>query len=182
MLRGVWWMFLLKGIVAILFGLLALLIPGVAVMFLLMALGVYALVDGASTVWGAVKGRKIDGSWWLLALEGLLGVGIGWMALSRPGEVTYLFLVAFAIWAIFGGVLRIITAIRLRKEIQGEWTMIASGAISVLFGTFLITRPVAGLLSVMWMIGSFALIIGLIMVLLAKKARGFAKKVGEARA
>jgi len=126
--------------------------------------------------------RKAGGSWWLWASGGLLGVGIGWMALSRPGEVTLAFLMIFALWAIFGGVLRIVLAIRLRKEIEGEWTMIASGAISVLFGTFLITRPVAGLLSVMWMIGSFALIIGIIMVLLAMRARGFAKQVAEARA
>jgi uncharacterized membrane protein HdeD (DUF308 family) len=182
MLKGVWWMFLLKGIIAILFGLLALLGPGVAALSLLMAFGVYALVDGVSTVWGAVKGRKADGSWWLLALEGLLGVWIGWMALSRPGEITLAFLVLFALWAIFGGVLRIITAIRLRKEIQGEWMMIASGAISVLFGTFLLTQPLAGVLAMMWAVGIFAIIIGVIMVMLAMKARGFANKVAEARA
>jgi uncharacterized membrane protein HdeD (DUF308 family) len=124
----------------------------------------------------------VDGSWWLLALEGLLGVWIGWMALSRPGEVTIAFLVVFALWSIFGGVLRIITAIRLRREIKGEWMMIAGGAISVLFGTFLLTRPVAGIVGAMWMIGAFALVIGLTMVLLAMKARGFAKQVAEARA
>lgn len=180
LLKGVWWMFLLKGIVAILFGLLALLMPGVAAMSLLMALGVYALVDGVSTVWGAVKVRKVDGSWWLLALEGLLGVGIGWMALSRPGEVTLAFLMIFALWAIFGGVLRIVLAIRLRKEIEGEFAMIAGGAMSVLFGVFLISRPVAGLLSVMWMIGGVALLIGIIMVLVAMKARSFASKVAAA--
>jgi len=182
LIKGVWWMFLLKGIVAIVFGLVALLMPAAAAVSLLMALGFYALFDGASTVWGAVKVRKIDGSWWILALEGLLGVLIGWMALSRPGEVTLLFLYAFAFWAVFGGVLRIVLAIRLRKEIQGEFTMIAAGAMSVLFGAFLFSRPIAGLLSVMWMIGAIALLLGIIMVMLAMKARGFAKKVAEARA
>jgi uncharacterized membrane protein HdeD (DUF308 family) len=180
LVKSVWWMFLLKGVVAIVFGLVALFMPGTAAMSLLMALGFYALFDGASTVWGAVKVRKLDGSWWLLALEGLLGVFIGWLALSRPGEVTLMFIFIFAFWAVFGGLLRIVLAIRLRKEIQGEFTLIAGGAMSVLFGVFLISRPVAGLLGVMWMIGGIALLIGIVMVMLAMKARGLAKQVAAA--
>ncbi len=180
LLKGAWWIFLLKGIIAILFGLCALLMPGFAVASLVMAFGVYALVDGASTLFAAIRGRKASSRWWWLAIEGLIGVLIGWIALSSPGTVSLAFLVFFAVWAIFGGVLRILAAIRLRKEIEGEWFMIAGGVISVLFGAFLLTQPVAGLVSMIWMIGAFALVVGLIMVLLAMKARGFAKRVAAA--
>ena len=180
LLKGAWWVFLLKGIVGILFGLTALLMPGLAVASLVMAFGVYAFVDGISTLWAAIRGRKIDSRWWWLAIEGLLGVIIGWMAISSPGQMSLLFLVVFAVWAILGGVLRILMAIRLRKEIEGEWFMIGGGLISVLFGGFLITQPVAGLVVMIWMIGAFALVIGLIMVMLAMKARGFAKRVADA--
>ncbi len=180
LIKGVWWIFLVKGILGILFGLMALFMPGVAMASLVMAFGAYAFVDGASTLWAAIKNRKADGQWWLLALEGLLGLVIGWMALSSPGTVSLAFLMFYAIWAIFGGVLRILTALRLRKEIEGEWFMIAGGVISVLFGGFLLTQPVAGLVSIMWMIGAFALIVGISLVMLAMKARGFAKKVTAA--
>ncbi len=180
MIKGVWWMFLLRGIVAILFGLTTFFAPGLAVASLVMYFGAYAFLDGAATTWGAIKSRKADGSWWVFALEGVLGLVIGMMALAAPGAVALAFLVYFAVWTIFSGVLRIFTAIRLRKEIKGEWMMIAGGAISVLFGAFLMSQPAAGILGMTWMIGAFALIVGIIMVLLAMKARGFAKDVAEA--
>lgn len=180
LIKGAWWIFLIKGIIGILFGLVALLMPGLAIASLVMAFGVYAIVDGASTLWAAIKGRKIDGQWWLLALEGLLGVVLGWMALSSPATVSLAFLVFFAVWAIFGGLFRIFTAIRLRKEIEGEWFLIAGGVISLLFGAFLLTQPVAGLVGMIWMIGAFALVVGLLLVMLALKARGFARKVAAA--
>lgn len=180
LVKGVWWMFLLRGIVAILFGLLTFFAPGLAVASLVMYFGVFAFLDGATTTLGAIKSRKVDGSWWLFALEGVLGLIIGAMALTAPGAVALSFLVWFAVWLMFSGILRILTAIRLRKEIKGEWMMIAGGAIAFLFGVSLISQPVAGILGMTWLIGGFALLIGIVMVLLAMKARGFAQHVGEA--
>ncbi len=178
--QGAWWMFLMKGVIAILFGLLALLGPGLAMASLIMAFGVYALVDGVSTTWAAIRGRKLDGHWWLLALEGLLGIVLGWMGLSSPATVSLAFLLLFGIWAIAGGLLRIVLALRLRKEIEGEWFLIGGGVLSVLFGGFLLTRPIAGMISIMWMIGLFALVVGISLVALALRARSFAKRVQAA--
>jgi uncharacterized membrane protein HdeD (DUF308 family) len=177
--RG-WWLVLLRGLAAIVFGLLTLLRPGISLAALVLLFGVYALVDGVLDVWHAVSGRKENEHWWVLLLGGLLGVVVGLITLTTPGITALALLFYIAIWSIARGVLEIVAAIRLRKEIEGEWLFILGGLASVLFGVLLITRPGAGALAVLWLIGIYAIIFGIITVALAFKVRGFAQRVEKA--
>jgi uncharacterized membrane protein HdeD (DUF308 family) len=117
----------------------------------------------------------------MLLLGGLLGIGVGVLTLFHPGVTALALLFYIAIWAIATGVLEIVAAIRLRKEIEGEWLLGLAGAASVLFGALLIARPEVGALAVLWLIAAYAIVFGVILVLLAFKARGFARRLQEGR-
>ncbi len=177
--RG-WWLLLLRGLAAIAFGLLTFFRPGISLAALVLVFGVYALVDGVLDVWNAIAGRKDNDHWWVLLIGGLLGIVVGFITLTTPGITALALLFYIAIWAIARGVLEIVAAIRLRKEIEGEWLLVLAGLASVLFGVLLITRPGAGALAVLWLIGGYALVFGIITVMLAFKARGFVNRVESA--
>jgi uncharacterized membrane protein HdeD (DUF308 family) len=166
-----WWLILLRGAVAIIFGLFALRRPGITLSALVLLFGVYALVDGAFSLFGAAIGWRHREDRWLLLLEGLIGLGVGFLTLQAPG-ITALALVFFiAAWALATGVLRIIAAIRLRREISGEFWMVLSGIAAVVFAFLVMQRPAAGALAIVWMIGWFAIFIGAMLVMLSFKLR-----------
>jgi uncharacterized membrane protein HdeD (DUF308 family) len=175
-----WWVLLLRGIVAILFGVLTFMQPGISLASLVLLFGAYALADGALAAWTAVSHRKDRENWWVLLLEGLLGIGVGAITLLKPGVTALVLLFYIAIWAIATGVLEIVTAIRLRNEIEGEWMLVLAGLASVAFGVVMMAAPGAGALAVLWLIASYAIVFGALFVLLAFKVRGAAKKI-EAR-
>ena len=175
-----WWVLLLRGIVAILFGALTLMQPGISLASLLLLFGAYALADGVLGAWTAITHRKDRENWWVLLLEGLVGIGVGVLALIKPGLTALALLFYIAIWAITTGVLEIVAAVRLRKEIEGEWMLILAGFASVAFGVLLMARPGSGALAVLWLIASYAILFGLLLVVLAFKVRGVARKI-EAR-
>jgi uncharacterized membrane protein HdeD (DUF308 family) len=177
MLHRGWWLMLLRGIVAIAFGVLTWLQPGISAIALVLLFGAYAFADGVLATWTALAGRANHEYWWLVLLQGLVGIGIGILTFVEPGVVALGLLFYIAIWAIATGVLEIATAIRLRREIEGEWLMILSGLISVAFGVLLVARPGAGALAVLWLIAAFAIAFGVVTVILAFKARGFAHRV-----
>lgn len=177
--RG-WWLLLLRGIVAIAFGVLTWMQPGISAAALVLLFGAYAFADGVLVSWAAIAGRANHEDWWLMLLRGLLGIGIGILAFVEPGVLGLAVLFYIAIWAIATGVLEIATAIRLRREIQGEWLLILSGLLSVVFGVVLVTRPIAGALALLWLIATFAVVFGVVLVILAFKARGFAHRVAAA--
>jgi uncharacterized membrane protein HdeD (DUF308 family) len=177
--RG-WWLLLLRGIVAIAFGLLTWLQPGISAAALVLLFGAYAFADGVLSSWAAIAGRADHEDWWLMLLRGLLGIGVGILAFVEPGVVALAVLFYIAIWAIATGVLEIAAAIRLRREIQGEWLLILSGLLSVVFGVVLVARPGAGALALLWLIAWFAIAFGVVLVILAFKARGFARRVAAA--
>ena len=106
-----------------------------------------------------------------MLLWGLAGIVVGLLVLTSPGVALLAFLFNIAIWAIATGILEIVAAIRLRKEIEGEWLLILGGLASVAFGIFLMAHPGAGAISLVWLIGSFAMVYGIILVLLALKVR-----------
>ena len=170
-----WWLILLRGVVAILFGILALRHPGVTLAVLVLWFGVYALVDGAFSVFGAIAGWRHREDRWLLLLEGLIGIGAGIVTLQAPGITAVALLFFMAAWALATGVLRIIGAIRLRREISGEFWLILSGIAAVVFAFLVMERPAAGALAMVWMIGWFALLMGATLVLLAFKLRTFGR-------
>ena len=165
-----WWLILLRGICAIVFGVLTFVWPGVTLLTLVLLYGAYAFVDGVLALWAAMVVGKTDARWWLLII-GLLGIAVGLVTLLMPGITALILLLFIAAWAITIGVMQIIGAIRLRKEIDNEWMLIASGALSVLFGVILVVQPGAGALGLLFVIGVYAVIYGVMLVSLALRLR-----------
>jgi uncharacterized membrane protein HdeD (DUF308 family) len=170
-LSRTWWVLLLRGLVAIAFGILAWLQPGITVAALLLLFGAYALVEGILAVWAAIAGRKENEVWFVLLLSGLVSIGIGILAFLAPGVTALVLLFYIAVWAIAKGVLEIAAAIRLRKEIEGEWRLALGGLASVALGVFLMVQPGAGALALLWLIATYAIVFGILLALLAFKVR-----------
>lgn len=158
-----WWLILLRGICAIIFGILTFAWPGLTLVTLVLLYGAFSLFDGVFSIIAAVKGGTPIPRWWL-ALVGVLGIGVGIVTLAWPQITGIVLLMFIAGWAIAAGVLEIIGAISLRKEIEGEWMLIASGVLSVIFGVFVILFPGAGALSLALVIGAFAVAYGILMI------------------
>jgi uncharacterized membrane protein HdeD (DUF308 family) len=169
-----WQLVLLRGIAAIIFGILALVLPGLTLFLFIMLFGAYALVDGAFALWTAFTGGGAPGNmmprWWLV-LIGLLGIATAVITVLWPGVTGLVLLYFIAAWALASGVFTIIGAIRLRKEIEGEWLLIANGALSILIGLIMFFYPAAGALALVWLIGAYALMFGGILVALAFRLR-----------
>ncbi|CAE6909404.1 conserved membrane protein of unknown function [Pseudomonas marincola] len=176
-LSDTWWMLLVRGVIAILFGVLTWIQPGISLAALVILFGIYSLTDGVLGIWTAISGRKEDDHWWAFLLWGLVGVGIGVLTLTAPGITTVALMFYIAIWAIASGVMQVVTAIRLRREIKGEWLLILAGAASILFGVIMVAQPLAGALTLLWLIATYAVVFGVIMVVLAFKAKKFKKQL-----
>src|SRR6516162_4540664 len=134
-----WWVLLLRGICAILFGVLTFVWPGITLLTLVLLYGAYALADGVLALAEAVMGGAPAPRWWL-ALVGLLGIAVGILTFAWPGITALVLLLFIAGWAIATGILQIVGAIRLRKEIENEWLLIAGGVLSVIFGLILVVQ------------------------------------------
>jgi uncharacterized membrane protein HdeD (DUF308 family) len=158
-----WWLILLRGICAVIFGILTFIWPGLTLLTLVLFYGAFSLLDGAFSITAALKGGAPVPRWWL-AIIGVLGIAVGIITLMWPQITGIVLLMFIAGWAIASGVLQIFGAISLRKEIEGEWLLIASGILSVIFGVFLIMFPGAGALSLALVIGAFAVAYGILII------------------
>ena len=172
-----WWMTLLRGLFWILFGVVILARPGVSLLSLTLALGVIMFVDGVINVGQAFGARKENDDWWLLLLVGLAGVGVGLLTFYNPAATALAVVFYVALWAVATGLLEIVGAIRLRRQIQGEVWLALAGIASVVFGVLLIARPAAGALTLLWLIAVYALAFGVILLLLALRVRSDVKRV-----
>jgi uncharacterized membrane protein HdeD (DUF308 family) len=167
-----WWALALRGLAAILFGILAFAWPAITLFVLVIFFGAYMLVDGIFAIVAAVRAAGEEARWWLLLVEGILGVVAGLVAFFWPGLTALALLYLIAAWAIVTGIMEIVGAIRLRQEMVGEWALILGGALSVLFGVLLVAIPArAGLLSLTWLIGAYAVAFGVLLVILAFRVR-----------
>jgi uncharacterized membrane protein HdeD (DUF308 family) len=167
-----WWALALRGLAAILFGILAFAWPGITLFVLIIFFGAYMLVDGIFAIVAAVRAAGEQARWWLMLLEGILGVVVGLVTFFWPGLTALALLYLIAAWAIVTGIMEIAAAIRLRREMVGEWALILGGALSVLFGMLLVVIPArAGLLSLTWLIGAYAVVFGVLLVVLAFRVR-----------
>ena len=162
-----WWLLLLRGIAAIVFGVLAFAWPGITIVSLVIVYGAYALVDGLFSLYAAIRGEGGTAPRWWLAVVGIAGVLAGIISFALPGVVAIWLLLLIGAWAIVGGIVEIAGAIRLRKEIDNEWMLILHGAVTVLFGLLLVANPGAGALAMVWVIGTYAIIAGIILSVLA---------------
>lgn len=167
-----WWAFLLRGIFAILFGMVVLLWPALTLTFLLILFGAYALVNGILLLIKAIGNWSARDDRWLLLLEGLLGIGVGIITFAAPRITALALLFYIAAWSLATGVMQIATAIRIRKEIKGEVWLILAGIASVLFAVLLMLFPGAGALGVIWMISTYAVVFGVLLVIFAIRLAG----------
>jgi uncharacterized membrane protein HdeD (DUF308 family) len=167
-----WWTVAVRGVLAVLFGLIAWIWPDVTVRVLVLLFGFYALVDGLLALAAAlVGGRLASGRRGWLIFEGVTGVAAGVLTFIWPEITTLALLYLIAFWAIATGVLEVVAAVILRRELRGEWLLAAGGIISVLFGVFLVIRPGDGAIAVAWLIGLYAIVFGIALIVLGFRLR-----------
>ena len=167
-----WWVLLLRGLLAILFGVLTYARPGFTILLLVTFWGAYALVDGIFELIAGVRAK-----WGSLILLGLIGIAAGIIALLRPGLTAVALIWVLAFWAIIAGIMQISAAIRLRREVQGEWLWILSGVLTVALGVLFLTRPDEGILSVTWLIATLAIVWGILLVMLSFRLKTHAGRL-----
>ena len=169
-----WWLLLLRGIAAVAFGVLTFVWPQISLLTLIMVYGVYALIDGVLALIAAIRGGGFVPRWWL-ALGGIASLAAGALAFVWPGLTALVLVYLIGFWSILRGVLEIIGAIRLRNEIANEWTLGVAGALSVIFGLILVIMPGAGAIGLLWLIATWAVLFGLLLIWVAFKVRKLAK-------
>ena len=170
LLAGRWWALALRGVIAVLFGLLTLFLPGITLISLVMLFGCYAILDG---IFDIVSAMKAPGGHWPLLVEGLVGIVAGIVTFIWPGITAMFLLYLIAFWAILTGVFEIVAGIRLREIIANEMLLILMGVISMLFGILIIIFPGAGALAIIIWIGAYAVVFGIILIVLAFRLRSF---------
>jgi uncharacterized membrane protein HdeD (DUF308 family) len=171
-----WWALLLRGISAILFSALAISWPGLTLEVLILFFGAYALVDGLISAAAALTHRKHDSTWWLFLLAGLSGAVLGVLTFMLPGLTTLVLVYLIAARVLIVGVIEIVYAVSLRREITGELFYVLNGLLSILFGVMLFIIPEAGALALVTVIGAFAIVIGVLLLVVAFRLR---KLVGQ---
>jgi uncharacterized membrane protein HdeD (DUF308 family) len=165
-----WWALALRGALAVLFGVLAFVMPGLTVAFLIALFGAYALIDGVLAIVAGVKAAEHHERFGSLLLRGILGIAAGIVAFIFPGPTAVVLTLMIAAWAIVTGVLEIVAAVHLHRA-HGEWLLIVNGALSVLFGLLLVIVPAIGILTLVWIIGGYAIVSGIIMLMLGFRLR-----------
>lgn len=170
-----WGWVALRGVVAVLFGLLTFFYPAITLVTLVLLFGAYAFVDGIFMVVGAIANRRGEPRWVALLIGGLIGIGIGLLTLYRPAITAAALLGVIAAWAILTGIAEIAAAIRLRKEITSEWMLGLAGVLAVLFGVLLIVYPGAGAMAVTLWIGAYAFVTGILLIALGFQLRSWAR-------
>jgi uncharacterized membrane protein HdeD (DUF308 family) len=166
-----WWSFLLRGTLATLFGLIAIFLPGITLEMMIIFLGAFLVVDGVVSSYVSLKGRGRGLNWGVLLLEGILGIAVGVFTLIWPGITVLAIVLLVALWAMVTGVLEIIAAVSLRNEIEGEWLLGLSGILSILFSVILFVNPGIGAVTLIWLIGIYAIVFGVAMIFLGLRLR-----------
>jgi uncharacterized membrane protein HdeD (DUF308 family) len=167
-----WWMFAVRGVLAIVFGILALIWPESTKVALVWLFGAFTLLDGILAVTAGIATHGVFDRWWALLLEGIAGIVVGLTAFFWTDLTALALLYLIAAWAIVTGIFEIAAAIQYRHVISGEWAMILGGLLSVIVGILLFVFPAAGQVSVVWMIGFYAIVAGIIETIFAFRLRG----------
>lgn len=178
-LKHSWWALALRGLLAILFGVLAILWPGITLEVLIVFFGAYSLVDGFFSAASALAHRKHDKTWWLFLLSGLAGVIVGVLTFALPGLTAFVLVLLIAARALIVGLFEITAGVALRKTIRNEWFLILNAILSILFGVFLFLLPGIGALALVWMIGMTAIFIGVLLIAIAFRVRRWQPSIYE---
>ncbi len=171
-----WWALVLRGLFAVLFGIMALAWPGITLGALVLLYGAYALADGAFAIASVMAGRTWGRPWWSLLVEGLVGIAVGILTFIWPGITALVLLYLIAAWAFITGIFEIVAAIRLREEIRGEWLLALSGVLSILFGVILVIWPGAGAVALVWVIGAYSIASGALLIALGFRLRSWSRR------
>lgn len=171
-----WWMLAVRGAAAIVFGLCAFAWPRLTLAVLVVLFGAYAVVEGALSIGTGIGTRKTYDRWWVLVLQGALGVAAGFIVFAMPRLTALTLVYVIAAWAIVTGVLQVIAAVRLHREIEHEWLLGLAGVASVVFGALLAARPGAGALALVWLIGGYAIAFGVLMIGVALELRNLPRR------
>src|SRR5947209_7987824 len=169
-----WWVVALRGLAAIIFGVLAFIWPGPALAVLIVLYGAYAIVDGVLALYAAVRSGD---NRWTFVIEGVIGIAAGLVAFVWPGITALALLFVIAAWAILTGIMEAIAGVRLRRAIDNEWMLIIAGLLSVVFGILLIAQPGAGALAIVWLIGVYAVVFGIALLALSWRLRGLVEDI-----
>jgi len=172
MLGRKWWLYVVRGALAIVFGLLALIWPDQIKLALVLVFGIYAMADGIFSVTTGIVTAPYFKHWWAVLLEGIAGILVGAVTFINPNITGFALLFLFAAWAVVTGAFEIVAAIQLRRLIVGEWALILSGLLSIILGVLLFVFPAAGVVSLVWVIGIYAVLFGTTMIILAIRLRG----------
>ncbi len=175
-----WWLFAVRGALAIVFGVMALIWPEQVKVALVLLFGAYALVDGSFAVIAGIASHRYFERWWAVLLEGVAGILVGVLTFFWPNITGLVLLYFIAAWAVVTGIFEILAAIEFRRVITGEWALILSGLLSILFGVLMFAFPGAGAVSMVWLIGIYAIFFGVGLLIFAIRLRSLGHKVEAA--
>jgi uncharacterized membrane protein HdeD (DUF308 family) len=155
------WALVARGLLAILFGFLVWVWPGLTLLVFTFMFGIFAIAGGIFALLSAVRAAEQNERWWMLALAGVVGIIVGALTFVWPGRTAIIVLYLIAAWAIVTGILEIAAAFRTRQAATSEWLLILGGVLSIIFGALLLAFPGVGLLSLLWLVGLWAVVYGI---------------------
>ncbi len=168
-----WWALALRGLAALVLGVVAITLPGPTLAAIVLVFAIYAIVDGVLAIIAAVRGIRRKERWVPMLIEGILGIAAGVIAVVWPAIGALALTLLVAAWALMTGVLEIVAAVRLRKVIKGEWLLLIAGILSVVLALFLAVFPGAGILTLVWWLGAYAIAYGIITLALGFRVRSW---------
>src|SRR5256885_8535378 len=170
-LKRHWWVPVIRGIAAIVFGVIAFVYPGLTIAVLVLLFGAWVLVDGVFRIVGAIGHRASDSDWGFNLIIGILGIIIGFLTFHAPGITALALVIYIAAWALMIGATEIALAIKLRREIKGEWFLILMGLASIVFAALLLWNPLAGAAALIWIMAWYAVIFGVLAIIFGFRLR-----------
>ena len=179
-LSRTWWMYLVRGLLAIAFGVAMLIWPKSTMSALVLLIGAFVLADGILTVLAGFSSSAYLTRWGVLVLEGLVGIGIGWLALSQPEMAMSVLGYLIGAWAVITGIFEIVAALELRRVIPGEWATLLLGVLSIVLGILLFVFPREAVVAIGWAIGVYAIVFGIVEIIFAFRLRGLGRELKEA--
>lgn len=169
-----WWMWLVRGIAAVIFGILAWVWPGATWVVIAIFFGAYALVDGIFAIVATVRAAETQQQWWPFLIEGIVGILIAAITFYDIRITLLALYFTIAAWAFLTGIFEIVAALQLRKHIANEIWLIIGGIASIAFGALMVWFPLAGMLAVIWLIATYAVVFGIIMIAFSLRLRAHA--------
>jgi uncharacterized membrane protein HdeD (DUF308 family) len=170
-LKRHWWVPVIRGIAAIIFGVIAFVYPGLTIATLVLFFGAWVLIDGIFRVVGAIGHRASDPDWGWHIVIGIVGIIVGLLTFRAPQVTALALIIYIAAWALMIGASEIAIAIKLRREIKGEWLLIIMGLISIIFAVMLLWNPIAGAAAVIWLIAWYAVVLGILAIFFGFRLR-----------